>query len=287
MCDGRNGMIRSKKMLYDKSGAKFFFDHEHESTVYVRPVIKVFSVSCDDDYQEEGEEEADYIVTRKRDELFDAPPFEVVDTDIKAKQAELNQLKSEIQRIKRESDAAIRKSEFELNSARRQLKEWMAEHKVMMDIGKLIEGKTLYPLTIGESSYHCTFDVPRIPETENAGYLTLSGGDWESGKTWRCKRYSSDSYSSDFQFFDTEEERTAVISDAFASVCEAFRIQPNFSQEGGTYSTSLDFGTLQLWVKRYSYLTIPDDILAARKDDEAKKIAERKAKLSAELASIS
>ena len=280
-------MKRNKKMLYDKSGAKFFFDHEHEGTVYVRPVITVFSVSCDDDYQEEvGEEAADYIVARKRDELFDAPPVEVVDTEIKAKQAELNQLKSEAQRIKRESDAAIRKAELELNSAQRQLKDWMEEHKVMIDLGNLIEGKTLYPLTIFKSPYHATFEVPMIPETKNAGHLTLFDGDWESGKAWRCKRYSSDSYGSEFQFFDTEEERAAVISDAFASACEAFRKQPNFSEEGETYS-KLDFGTLQLWVKRYSYLAIPDDILAAKKDDESRKIAERREKLSAELASIS
>lgn len=274
-------------MLYDKSGAKFFLDHEHEGTVYVRPVIKVFSVSYDDEYQEEGEEGADYIVARKRDDLFDAPPVEVIDAELKAKQAELNQLKSETQRIKRESDAALRKAEFELTAAQRQLQDWMGKHKVMIDLGKLIEGKTLYPLTVRKSSYHDTFEVPSIPETKNAEYLTLTNGDWENGKAWRCKRYSSDTYGSKFQFFDTEEERAAVISDAFSSACEAFRKQPNFSEEGKTYSTRLDFGTLHLWVKRYSYLAIPDDILAAKKDDEAKKIAERKAQLSAELASIS
>lgn len=274
-------------MFYDKAGAKFFFDHEVEGTVYVRPVIKVFSVSYDDDYQEEEEEAADYIVARKRDELFDAPPVEIIDTEIKAKQAELNQLKSEHQRIKRESDADLRKAQLELKSAQRQLKDWMAEHKIMIDLGNLIEGKTLYPLTIRKSSYHDTFEVPRIPETKNAGYLILSGGDWESGKSWHCKRYSSDTYGSEFQFFDTEEERTAIISDAFANACEAFRKQPNFSEEGKTYSTRLDFGTLQLWVKKYSYLAIPDDILAAKKDNEAKKIAERREKLSAELVSLS
>lgn len=272
-------------MLYDKSGAKFFFDHEIEGTVYVRPAIKVFSVSYDE-YQEEEEEAADYIVARKRDELFDAPPVEVIDADLKAKQDELNQLKRETQRIKRESDAALRKAEFELNAAQRQLKDWMEKHKVMIDLGKLIEGKILYPLTVRQSSYHNTFDVPRIPETKNAGYLTLTGGDWESGKAWRCKRYSSDSYGSEFQFFDTEEERVTVISDAFASACEAFRKQPNFSEEGKTYSTRLDFGTLQLWVEKYSYLTIPNDILAAKKDDESRKVAKRREKLSAELAKM-
>jgi len=270
-------------MLYDKSGAKFFFDHELEGTVYVRPAIKVFSVSYNDDYQEEEEEEAGYIVARKRDELFDAPPVEVVDSDIKAKQSELNQLKSEHQRIKREYDADLRKAKLELESAQRQLKDWMAEHKVMIDLGKLIEGKTLYPLTIRKSSYHNTFEVPMIPETKNARYITLSGGDWENGKAWRCNRYGSDTYGSEFQFFDTEEERAAVISDAFASACEAFRKQPNFSEEGKTYSTRLDFGKLQLWVEKYPYLSIPDDILAAKKDDESRKLSERREKLSAEL----
>lgn len=46
--------------LYDKTGAAFSFDHEHEGTAYVRPLVKVVIQSS---YGDDMHEEEDYEPT--------------------------------------------------------------------------------------------------------------------------------------------------------------------------------------------------------------------------------
>lgn len=270
-------------MLFDKTGASFELDHEHDGTAFVRPMVKVV-----DEYGDHvGEDVADYLVARPRGELFDAPPMTALSADIAEKAAELKALNNEVELEKRKAREELRRANAELESAKRQLYEWMGKHKVMIDLGKLIDGKTLYPLTVSLSPYHRGPEIPRIPEMRGVGYLELRGGDWETGKSWVCKQYATDSYGSPFQFFDTEEERAAVIAAEFEKACQAFRKSPDFSDGGRVHSTCLDFGRLTRWVEMHPALSIPDDIITMKAADDARKTEERKAKLAAELAEIS
>lgn len=277
-------------MLYDKTGAAFEFDHEHGDAVYVRPMVRVVtqstSYSGDDFHEEEGLEPASFLVMRQRGDLYDAPPVADLNAEIEAKQQELRDLATKAKNDQVEAERELRRTELELAAAKRDLDAWMAKHKVMIDLGKLLDGKTLYPLTVSESHYHKGPDIPRIPNMRSAGYLQLTHGDWEVGKAWSCKKYSSDSYGSQFQFFDSEVERSEIIASEFALACEAFRKSPDFSESGKTYSTRLDFGRLQKWCETHPALSIPEDIVAMKAADDAKKIEARKAALAEEMAAL-
>jgi hypothetical protein len=277
-------------MLYDKTGAAFELDHQIDGVSYVRPMVKVVMQSAtysgDDFHEEEAFEPADFLVARNTSELFDAPPIAQVDGEIKAKREELRAFIADAKRQEREAQEAKRKAERELFQAKRDLERWRAEHKVMSDLGRLLDGATLYPLTIQNSSYHNGPDIPIIPNMRNASYLQLSGGNWETGKSWSCKNYASDGYGYDFRFYDTEEERAEAIKAAFDRACDAFRKAPNFSDEGRTYSTRLDFGRLSKWIEAHPTLRIPEDIVAAKSADDEAKLKARRAKLAAELAGL-
>jgi len=273
--------------LYDKTGAAFSLDHEHNGTAYVRPMVKVFAQYGygDDVHEDEGVEPAAYLVAMDRAALFDAPPVVALDHDIKAKTEELDALKAEAKRAIQELNSERSRLEFKLSDAKRQLDQWMQKHRVMVDLGKLLDGKVLYPLGISENHYHRARDIPRIPGMTHAAYLSLTSGDFEEGKKWVCKQYASDSYGSPFQFFDTEEERAAVIRSEFDITCAKFRQKPDFSVDIYT-STTLHYGTLLEWVKTHPALTIPEDIKAMKAAHDAELVEQRKAKLAAELAAM-
>lgn len=275
-------------LLYDKTGAAFALDHEHAGMAYVRPMVKVVTqYGYGDDFEEHDDvEPASYLVEMDRAALFDAPPVVALDEDIKAKTEELAALKAEakkaINELKSEQAAAERK----LADSKRQLNEWMQTHRVMMDLGKLLDGQVLYPLSVGENPYHHARNIPRIPSMQNAAYLSITSGNFEKGKKWVCKRYADDAYSTPFQFFDTEEERAAVISSEFDITCSRFRARPNFDTTPHTSSTNLHYGTLQEWVRTHPALSIPDDIKAMKVEHDAKLLIAKKEKLAAELAAM-
>ncbi len=275
--------------LYDKTGAAFILDHEHGGTAYVRPLVKVIvqlGGYDDEPYETEDFEPAAYLVSMDRSALFDAPPVAVVNEELAAKQAELDAVKAATQKAIREINSARSAAERELQAAKRQLDEWMKSHRVMMDLGKLLDGQVLYPLSVKENSYHHGRDIPRIPGMRNAGYLTVTSGDFEKGQKWVCKRYASDSYGSPFMFFDTEEERAAVITSEFEAACDKFRKAPNFDTTSYSTGTTLHYGTLTEWVVTHPALRIPDDIKAMKAAHDAELVEQRKAKLAAELAEI-
>ena len=277
-------------MLYDKTGAAFTLDHEIDGTAYVRPMVKVVmqtaSYHGDDFSEDEGFEPADYLVERPRSDLFDAPPVAQMDQDIAQRKAELDQLTATRAKTIRELEAEERAAKRRLEGAQRQLAAWMTQHKVMIDLGKLLDGAALYPLTIRENHYHGAPEIPTIPDMRGASYLRLSGGNWESGKSWSCKKYSADSYGSAFLFFDTEEERAAAIAAEFDQTCAAFRKAPNFGGEGRIYNR-LDYGRLIKWVETHPDLSIPEDIVAAKAADDEAKLEARRVALAAELAGLS
>lgn len=277
-------------MLYDKTGAAFAPDHEIDGVSYVRPMVKVFMYQTDyrgDDYrEEEGFEPADFLVARNTSELFEAPPVAVVDAEVAAKREELQALVSDAKRQEQEAKEAKRQAEFELAQAKSQLKKWMSEHQVMIDLGKLLDGQILYPLSVRDGTYHSGREVPQIPKMSNAKYIALHSGDFEKGQKWVCKQYGADSYGNPFRFFDTEEERAAAIADEFAATLDAFRKNPTFSTEGATYSTRLDYGALTRWVKEHPTLEIPADIEAMKAEHDADMARKKREQLAAQLAEL-
>lgn len=275
------------KTLYDKTGAAFSLDHEIDGTAYVRPMVKVFTQYGygDDVHEEEDVEPAKYLVAVERSSLFDTPPIVALNADIKAKTDELAALKAEAQKVINELKAERVAAEYKLSDAKRQLDQWMQTHKGMIDLGKLLDGKILYPLSISENHYHRARDIPRIPKMKDIGGLRVEGGDFEKGKEWRVKQYLSDHYGTEFQFFDTEEERAAVILAEFEATCAKFRQTPDFTVDIYT-TTNLHYGTLLEWVKTHPALAIPEDIKAMKAANDAELVERRKATLAAELAKI-
>ncbi len=274
-------------ILYDKTGAAFSFDHDHDGTAYVRPMVKVFTQYGygDDIHEEEDVEPAKYLVAVDRSSLFDAPPIVALDADIKAKTDELAAMKAEAKKAIDELKSQRSAAEYKLADAKRQLEQWMQTHKGMVDLGKLLDGKVLYPLSVEENRYHGGRDIPRIIKMDDIRGLRVEGGDFEKGKEWRAKPYLSDTYHTSFQFFDTEEERAAVIQSEFEATCAKFRQKPNFAVDIYT-TTNLHYGTLLEWVKTHPALAIPDDIKAMKVANDAEIVERRKAALAAELASI-
>jgi hypothetical protein len=276
--------------LYDKTGAAFKIDHEHNGTLYVRPLVKVVMQSTNyhgDDFHEEVDfEPADYIVAKDEAELFYAPPISAVDAELVAKQAELSKIKAEASKALDAIRSEKKKAEWELSAAKRQLEEWMKTHKGMIDLGKLLDGKVLYPLSVEENRYHGARSIPRIPKMKDIKGLRVEGGDFEKGKEWRALHWLSDSYSTDFQFFDAEEERASVILSEFEATCVKFRQNPDFTVDIYT-TTNLHYGTLLEWVKSHPALSIPDDIKEMKAAHDAALVEQRKAALAAELAAMS
>jgi hypothetical protein len=178
------------------------------------------------------------------------------------------------------------KAEWELSAAKRQLEDWMKTHKGMIDLGKLLDGKVLYPLSVEENRYHGSRNIPRIPKMKDIKGLRVEGGDFEKGKEWRARSWLSDSYSTDFQFFDTEDERAAVILSEFEATCAKFRQKPDFTVDIYT-TTNLHYGTLLEWVKSHPAMSIPDDIKEMKAAHDAALVEQRKAALAAELAAMS
>lgn len=276
--------------LYDKTGAAFKLDHEHNGTLYVRPLVKVVMQTTnyhgDDLHEEVDFEPADYIVAKDEAELFYAPPIQAVEAELVAKQAELSKIKGEASKAMDAIRSEKQKAEWELSTAKRQLEEWMKTHKGMIDLGKLLDGKVLYPLSVDENRYHGARNIPRIPKMKDIRGLRVEGGDFEKGKEWRARSWLSDSYSTDFQFFDTEDERAAVILSEFEATCAKFRQKPDFTVDIYT-TTNLHYGTLLEWVKSHPALSIPDDIKEMKAAHDAALVEQRKAALAAELAAMS
>lgn len=275
-------------ILYDKTGAAFSLDHEHAGTAYVRPLVKVVLQSGYSEvvHEEEDFEPAEYLVAVDRSALFDAPPVALVNEDVAAKRAELEALRAEGAKAVRELNSERFAAERELSAAKAQLDKWMQGHRVMMDLGKLLDGEILYPLSVKENPYHHGRDIPRIITMKNAKYLAIDSGDFEKGQKWVCRRYSQDSYGTPFRFFDTEEERASVILAEFEATCQKFREKPNFDTTRHTGYTNLHYGTLMEWVETHPTLRIPDDIKAMKAKNDAALVEKRKAELAAQLASL-
>lgn len=278
------------KTLYDKTGAAFSLDHEIDGTAYSRPMVKVVSYITnrygDEEEQVEDWEPAAYMVSMPRADLFDMPPIVHVDAEVAAAQAALERLKAEAAREARRIKSEASAAERELIAAKRQLDEWMGKHRAMIELGKLLDGQVLYPLSVSENSYHHGRNIPEIPTMRNISYLAVTAGNFEKGQAWKCKNYLSDHYGSNFRFYDTEADRAAVIAEEFGLACDRFRQRPNFDTTSHTSGTTLHYGTLCRWVQTHPALNIPDDIEAMKAESDAKVVEARRARLADELAAM-
>lgn len=277
-------------MLYNKTGAAFEVDHEIGETAYVRPMVKVVMQSTNysgDDFHEETDyEAADYLIAVDRASLFGSPPVEQVNADIAAKRAEMESLRSEAAKELRRISRDRAEADNALAEAKRQFNEWMSKHRVMVDLGKLLDGKVLYPLTFRLNHYHKAPEIPRIPDMRNASLLHLTSGNFESGKPWVAKGYASDPYGSPFRFFDTEEDRSEVIASEFEAACAHFRKRPNFDTTSYTAETTLHYGTLLKWMETHPALSIPEDIQEMKAEHDVEVSHKHREKLAAELADL-
>lgn len=277
-------------MLYDKAGNAYDWDHDVDVTSYVRPMIKTVVQSTnyhgDDFHEEEFTEPADYLIAMPRADLFDEPPVAKVHAEIAEARAKLaddiNAAKAELKDIKVEA----RRAELELTRAKSQLDRWMAEHQVFMDLGRMLDGETLYPLHVQKSHYHDGRDVPLVPKWEDVDFMTVKFNNMAKENPWTIVRKRFDRYETPVRVFRSEAERDETVRNEFAETCDKFRAKPNFSDEGKTYSTRLDFGTLTRWVKHHPFLSIPDDIEAMKRDHEAEVRAKKKEKLAEQLAAL-
>lgn len=277
-------------LLYDKEGSIFALDHEHEGRAYVRPMVLVIEreAGFDGTLHDETEdyEPAEYLVAVDRADLFEAPPIQVLDEEIVARQSRIGALKEDAARIVSKLKADRCAAERELEAAKRKLGDWMKSHRVMLDLGKLLDGEVLYPLSVEKNFYHKSPSVPRIPSMKGAQYLAISGGDFEKGQKWIVKRHGRDCHDAPFRFYDTEEERAAAIRTEFDEACDAFRKSPNFETARHTSSTTLHFGTLKSWIEAHPSLSMPSDIEELKAEHDKLAADERRAKLQAQLDEI-
>tara|TARA_R110000850_G_scaffold152818_2_gene276082 strand:- start:2488 stop:3363 length:876 start_codon:yes stop_codon:yes gene_type:complete len=275
---------------FDKTGAAFEIDHEVGDTTYVRPMIKIVTQSASyhgDDYSEKTDfEPADFMVARNATELFEAPPVELIDDEILAKRQELHSFVSGAKQQKDAANAARLKAERQLSQAQKNLEDWTAKHSVMTDLGKLLDGVVLYPLSVSENVYHKARNIPRIPEMRGAKYLTIRSGNFETGQKWTCESNSRDNYGSPFRFFDTEEERSAVVAQEFDETCDQFRKKPAFQMPTWTAETRLSYTTLKKWVQAHPSLSVPSDIVAMNAKSDAQVAQKERDQLAAKLAEL-
>ena len=274
--------------LYSKTGEVFTLDHDHGEYLYVRPLIRTitqFSTNSGEDYDEdEFYEPAPYLVSRAANELYLEPPCMQMDGDITKKREELAQLEAEHKRNIRQYQQQTDRAQGYLRDAQNQLKRWIEEHRVIMDIGRLLDGQIMYPLRVQQNHYHRGREIPIIPKMDGSRYIALHSGNFERGQKWVAKEYAEDNYGAPFKFFYTEEERSQAIKDEFEEALRQFRAAPNFDTTSYTAGTQLHYGTLLKWVQTHpTILSMPEDIIEMKKQDEQKAIDARKAQLAKEL----
>lgn len=273
--------------FYDKKGSVYMLDHMLGDKAYVRPMVKVIVQTTNylgDDYDEfEEYEPASYLIEMNREDLFSSSPVQKIDEEISEKIKEFSTLKkeiaSEMSALKAEKEA----TERELISAKRQLEDWQKKHRVIQDIGKLMDGVTLYPLSTPSETYisHSSYyNMPTIPNPMYWRKLVLLHGNFKAGQPWVYERtgFVDNSYGSPFLFFETEEERNAEIREQFKKACEKFVRSSNPDLRG--------YHDLVKWTKTYQFLVLPKEVEAIKVAEEQRTVQKKREELEAQLASL-
>ncbi len=274
-----------KNIRYMTDGRAVEVDHEIDGFSFVRPFVEV--VIFDPEYGEERDERsADYILKVPSSELYDAPPREKIDAEIKAKKDALAAFEAEARTRKSDAEQAAKKAEAKQHAAERDLARWFAENQQMIDLARMLNGEPMFPIHSGDNHYHRGPGVPEVPKFENVEYIALTPNRANESHPWNVKRRHSEYWDKPLRFFHSEEDRNAHISERFDVACERFRAKPDFSSASHTATTSLNWASLSLWVKRFPFLTIPNDIAEAKAADDERIKGERKAALMKEVEAL-
>ncbi|QJA43046.1 hypothetical protein [Phaeobacter phage MD18] len=279
-------MFDKGQTLYTLDGTFVEFDHAHGEIAFVYPIQTVVIQTSNyhgDDYDEhEDEQRADHLIAVPMHQLTTKRPIPVLDAEIAAKREELDTIKADAARAAKEKEKALRRIDMELADAQRRMDQWKEKHRVFDVLGRMLDGEDLFPLEEVQNPYTHSWAVPYIPEWKDVKVVTLKHGAMNNTSPWMVNRsYGDSTYM--VRFFDTEEERTARVSELFDTTCEDFRKKPDYGTEGKTYTTRLDYGTLQRWCEKHPHLSLPKDIVDAKVESDAAAKEAKKAHLQKQL----
>ena len=241
-------------------------------------------VAYDDGYERYDEEEAaDHIEVFPLSELFREKPVKAVDAEIAAKTEELKSINDSLEKANRAASQERASIQSELSKCKADLERWKSEHQHFIDLGRLLDGEPMFPLHAPKSPYHKGNQIPSVPDWKNVDFITVTPRVYRGEESWQCRRGDVGGGWT-LRFFHSEQSRNDFVSGLFDETCQHFRDAPNFSTEGKTYSTRLDYGRLEAWCEEYEFLAIPSDIVTMKEEaDRAaseKAIAEMEKKIS-------
>lgn len=270
------------KTYYLETGERVAFDHAHDATAYVRPILTVYH---EDEYERyEDEEVSGHLISVPMRKLLQKPPVHVLDMVISDKKKAIEEIEADKRKAISASREAIREVNAELAAAKADHERWMSEFSIFRDIGRVLDGNEIYPLHYRKSAYHRGHDVPIIPSLQRVNLLSVVASGAQSEKPWTfTKKGGGLDYRIACRIFHSETERAEFIFGLFDDACSKFRENPNYSVEGKTYTTRLDFGTLERWCKVHEHLAIPEDICSGKAEADAEIKRQKVEKLKADL----
>lgn len=270
---------------YTKDGEAVQIAYVLEDAVLAHPMQRVvYQDNFEEPYEEE--EPADHLRSYNESELFEKPPVDVIDADLRSKREELEEVKRQISTASKDLRDELAKLKRDKEAAERDLDRWNTEHQHFIDLARLLDGKPMFPLHVAKSPYHNAWRTPYVPKWEDVKFICVTPNVYRGEERWRVVSQREASPDWTTRFFYSEADRNAFISDRFAELCEKFRGAPDFSLEGKTYGSRLDFGTLQGWCSRFPHLSIPEDIEAGKVQADEGVKAQKASKLRAELEAL-
>lgn len=283
-------MFEKDQTLYMQDGTAVAFDHIHNGVAYVHPIlttiIQVSNHRGDDFYEDEDEAPAAHLIPVDPAKLYTKKPVQALDDEIIAKRAELAEYENLIRNAKHSLRKETLQAQTELTAAKAELDRWFKEHDIFVDLGRMLDNAPMFPLKVEKNPYHNHTDVPFIPNWKDVSTLTIRYNYLNKSNPWSIQsKHSTESYYQ-VRFFHTEEDRQAFVSSRFVEVCDVFRKRPDYGMEGKTYSSRLDFGTLIRWTEKHPHLIMPEDILAAKKAEDAAALEAQKEVLRKRLAAL-
>ena len=266
---------------YTMAGEMVEIGHVLDETAFVHPMVKV---THQDDYgvSDEEFEPAGYLVSRNVSDLFDAPPVAAVDAEIASKRKELADAKKATAKALSALKNETKEVERQRDLAEGRLEKWKADHKHFIQLGRLLDGEPMFPLHAPDSHYHSGPNVPSIPDWKSVRFICVTPNVFRSDENWQIY-LDRDSSGWTTRFFESETDRSEFVTGRFEKACAEFRKKPNYATEGGTYTTRLDYGTLERWCEKWLHLAIPKDITDAKKKADAEAKAKEAEKLREKL----
>lgn len=294
--------FRNGETLYTQTGNTVAFDHDLNGTAYVHPILTVtrqVSNSRGDDFEEYDEEVlADHLIAVPYNTLTRAKPIDLLDTQIAEKQAKLSELNQQITRAESDARSAVRTCERLLADKQKELADWIDQYPLFAEAAAFLAGEQVYALSIYENSHTRHPHLPSItkdedlrlirmrPKTARANQFARKKGTEHDRLEWVA--VTKNGYSEPREvtqlFFGSDAERSYHVRELFDKVCTAFRAHPKFSN--GTYSHDLDMGLLRQWTARFTFLTIPYDILQMETAHHAEAKEQQRARLQQQLEAL-